>query len=380
MSFCEFATKKIQVRNRTIGAGAPIFLTAEIGAAHGGSVENAKTMIHAAAQAGCDGADIFMADPEAFYVIGTSMKPRDMIKEWHKLAFTDDEWMELFAYAKKEGIILYPTPLDLPSIERCRRFKVEMININSDDTNNYFMLKAAASLGVPMTVHDINIGLTEINFAVRTLLDHGAKDIILLHSTQESGTIGEQYASANLEVMNSYRQLFGGNGVLTGCVEHTSSDFLIYAVSALRPVLISKHIQLNPKENEADAAISVNVEQLNTMVRNVRYVEQAMGGGINQIVVTLSNAESEWCWARRKVLVSAREIPAGKVITEEDLTAKRPGNIGGVNPMQYVHFVGATACETIPENTILEYTMIDNAQPAPYKYPAMDQYVSPQNP
>ncbi len=377
MSFREFANRTIKVRNRTIGVGQPIFLTGEIGSAHNGSLENAKMLVKAAAEAGCDGADIFMANPESFFVHGERYpETARMMETLHRLDFTEAEWFELFEYAKAFDIILYPTPLDLPSIELCRRLGVEMININSDDANNYFMLKAAATLGVPVTFHDIAMGLPEVLMAVKTLQENGCRDIIILHSTHESGTLAEQYASANLEVINSYRQLFTGTGVLPGCVEHTSSDFLIYAVAAFKPALISKHIQIKASDNESDATISVDIANLSAMVQKVRYVEQAIGGGLNQIVVNRENEESEWSWVRRKVLVSARPIPAGKVIEEADLTAKRPGNLGGVSPMQYVNLIGAKAKQDIPDSTILEFSMFDDIQSAPYKFPSMYTYVS----
>lgn len=364
----------IQVRDRKIGAGEKIFLTAEIGAAHNGSIVNAKTMIAAAAAAGCDGADIFMASPEDFYYTGQCLPGRDFFAEWKKLCFTREEWVELFDFARKNQIILYPTALDLPSVELCRELKVEMLNINSDDVNNYFLLKAVASLGIPVTLHDINISLTEVAFAVRTLQDHGCNDIILLHSTQENGAENTLYESANLEVMLSYRQIFGAQGVLAGCVEHTTSDFLIYAVAALRPVLISKHIQICPNDNPGDYHISVDTANLETMVRKVRYVQQALGGGSNEFVLGADGKASEWTLSRRKVLVAARAIPSGKTIEESDLTAKRPGNLGGINPMQYIHLIGAKAHRDISPNEVLEFNLFDEIQSAPYKYPPLNEY------
>lgn len=374
MSFREHWHRTVSVRDRKIGAGEKIFLTAEIGAAHNGSIENAKIMIEAAARSGCDGVDIFMAEPEEFYYTGKCLPGRDFHAEWKNLHFTLEQWRELFSFAREQGIILYPTPLDNASIELCRLLPVEMLNINSDDANNIFLLKAAASLGVPVTVHDINISLTEIALAVRTLQDAGCRDIILLHSTQENGDEATLYESANLEVINTYRQVFGGSGVLAGCVEHTTSDFLIYGVAALRPVLISKHIQIRPSDNPGDYHISVDTANLATMIRKVRYIEQALGGGSNQFVLGANGSATAWTLSRRKVLVAARDIPAGKTIEESDLTAKPPGNLGGVSPMQYIHLIGATAKSEIKANTPLEFEQFSDIRSAPYKYPPLDEY------
>lgn len=375
MDLYQNRTRTIQVRNRFIGAGQPIFLTAEIGAAHNGDVEKARVMIEAAAKAGCDGADIFMASPEDYMWTGDFGRGHgfDIMEAWRKLAFTEEQWAELLELGKKHDIIVYPTPLDLVSVERCRRLGVEMMNINSDDVNNPFLLKAAASLGVPLTLHDINISITEMVNAVKTLQEAGNRDIIVLHSTREGSGEDNLFATADLEVINTYRQIFGATGVLAGCVEHTTSDFLIYAVAALQPALISRHIQICAEDNPADAGMSVDVPFLSEMIKKVRHVERAMGCGNTRLVMGDVPKEIAANTARRKVLVAAKDIPRGKRIAESDLNAKRPGHRGGVNPMAYIHIVGSIAKTDIPADSVLKFEMFDELQEAPYKYPAMDR-------
>ena len=258
-------------------------------------------------------------------------------------------------------------------MELCRRLKVKMVNINSDDANNPLLLKQIASLGVPVTMYDINMSITEISMAVQTLQKAGCHDIILLHSTLESGETETLYATANLEVINTYRQLFGGSGVLAGCVEHTTSDFLIYAVTAMKPALISKHIQLS-NENPHDTTISVDVASLKKMVQQVRYVDMSLGNGFVQELRDADDKLPPGHDKRRKVLVASRDIPAGKVIEESDLTAKRPGHLGGCAPMDYIHFVGAVAKDEIKRNTVMKFALVDNVQESPYKYPALDGF------
>ena len=371
MPFRQFYSRTIQVGNKKIGPGQPIFLTAEIGAAHQGSAENVKIMIKAAAEAGCDGADLFMATPEGFYWCEESAKGRNYRNAWRTLSFTDEEWLEFFELADSLGIILYPTLLDLESVERCRHLPIKMANINSDDANDPFLIRAAASLGVPLTMHDIEITLSELSQTINVFEECGFKDLIVLHSTHESGEESTLYRTANLKVMDTYRQVFGSYGYLTGCVEHTTSDFLIYAVAALEPALISKHIQIS-KDNPHDTKISVKIDDLATMVKKVRYVEMALGLGVVETVVDQNGFRP--VPFRRKVLVAKHDIPAGKVMEMDDFCAKRPGNMGGVASMQYIHLLGATAKQDIPKDTPYEFSQFDNIQPAPYKYPPVKEY------
>ena len=368
---CYFLNKVVKVKNRLIGPGQPIFLTAEIGLSHMGNFGDAKSMIKSAAKAGCDGVDMFMASSDEFY-FAPFMEGNDTRKVWDEQSFNTEQWQELFALADELDIVLYITPLDIVSMRRAAELGTPMINMNSDDINNLLMLEEAAKLGIPITFHDINASLAEVEAAVATFVDNGCKDLIVLHSTQESGEEDSLYASANLNVINTYRTAFGGRGVLAGCVEHTTSDFLIYAVAAMNPVLISKHIQVSSEKNVHDTNISVDIDALSTMIKKVRYVEMALGQGNNQKVVDKDGKLSFGAIARRKVLVAACDIQAGKIIDKNDLVAKRPGRLGGLNPWSARLLIGSKAKQDISKNSLLNMNMFEDYQELQYKYPDIE--------
>lgn len=370
------------VRGKTIGGGR-IFMTAEIGYAPMGNINYAKTMIRAAADAGCDGCDMFSCSHGRNFAFSqfSDTRPGEGIPAYYehvrKLQFTFEEWQELFRYADECGVILYQTPLDVDAVRMADRLGVPMVNINSDDINNPLLLRAVAELGVPVTMHDINATLSDVESAVMTLRGYGVKNLVVLHSTQESGDEDTLFASANLEVINTYRQAFGGLGVLAGCVEHTSSDFLIYTVAAFRPAVLSKHIYIDvPDRNVPDAPCSVNVEYYAAMVKKLRYSEMALGIGNNQLLVSLYNGvENTDRYKRRKVLVAARDIPAGKVIDENDIMAKRPGHFGGLSGWNARIIIGATARTDIAFDTILSFNHFENFPDQDYKFPELQKVI-----
>jgi sialic acid synthase SpsE len=285
-----------------------------------------------------------------------------------------EQWQELMRVAEKNNIVMYATPLDLISLRKAADLKVPMININSDDVNNIRLLEEAAQLGVPITVHDIGASLSEMETAVMTLINNGAEEVILLHSTQESGDENVLYGAANLRVMETYRSAFGDLGVLVGCVEHTTSDFLIYAVAALGPVLISKHIQIADSGNKHDPNISVNSSSMDSMIKKVRYVEMALGGGHNQKVTTLAENDTKAA-TRNKVLVADCDIPAGKIIEKNDIVAKRPGRLGGLHPSQSRLIIGSKARCEVKENTLLNLNMFENFPEPEYHFPDIDAFI-----
>lgn len=359
-----------RVSGRAIGPGEPIFLTAEIGCSHMGDFQAAKEMLLGAKRAACDAADLFLASPEDFYAASAP----HAIEEWRREGLSPDEWRQLFRYAEDIGLILYLTPLDLPSVRMAVELGAPMLNVNSDDVNNPAHLELVGSTGLPVSMHDIGATLAEVEAAVQVLSSAGCRDIILLHSTLEAGTSERYYATANLRVMDTYRAAFSGKGVLVGCVEHTSSDFLIYAVAALEPVLISKHIIVRHTEGAPDDEISVDLHGLQDMVRNVRLVESALGSGANCVITDINGRMPPSSESRRKILVAARDIPQGKTIDKQDIVAKRPWAKGGLHPWKMRELYGAKAARAIARDEVLTLNMFADLPAVDYKFPAPDEF------
>ncbi len=340
----------VEVKGRKIGYGQPIFLTAEVGCSHRGDVEKAKTMMRAAAEAGCDGVDMFVWDPPANRWDGN-------IQDLYDESLDPEEWQQLYDLADELEIVLYQTPCDAPSVDLALSLPNPMLNINSDDITNPIMLEKIGASGLPVTFHDINASLGEVEAAVTRLQEASAQGPIILHSTLESGDTELAYASANLRVIDTYKAAFTGRGALVGCVEHTTSMHLIYAVAALEPVLISKHLLIAYDPDTPDNVISVDIKNLKTMVRNVRLVEQALGEGVNSIVADAEGNIPQGSFERRKVLVANTDIATGTVIGAEHIAAKRPCVPGGLHPWMMQYLLGARADQDLPKDTVLNFNM-----------------------
>ncbi len=363
------AVEVINVNGRRIGPGEPIFITAEIGCAHDGDFERCKYLMRVAREAGCDGADIFWIDPDTYVHrdVGLEGVFDSYLAEIERLSFSDQQWEEIFRFGNQIGLIQYCTPLGEGAIERAVAAGAPMLNINSDELNDPGFLRKIARAGVPVTMHDINATLGEVEFAVTTLLGNGCQDIILLHSTLEANDPTLSYEGANLRMIETYRKAFQDRGVLAGCVEHTTSKWLIYAVAALEPVMISKHLMVRHDDEVADSNISFEASEMEEIVRNVRRVEQSMGQGSNFTICKKDgNLPASNIW-RRKVLVCARDIAAGETLSCDDFMAKRPGNIGGLHPWYGDFLHGARARVDMPKNTLINLNMVEDIPPPEYR-------------
>ena len=365
--------RNIYVKKRAIGPGNPIFVTAEIGSSHMGDFNAAKELLLGAKKAGCDGADLFLAHPEDYY--RASAETQGAIRVWKGEELSPEEWRRLFAYAKEIDMIMYLTPLDLTSVRLAVELGSPMLNINSDDVTNLTHLELVASTGLPVTMHDISATLAEVEAAVYTLNMAGCKDITLLHSTLESGDEDSSrlYCTSNLRVMETYRSAFSDRGVLVGCVEHTTSNFLIYAVAAMQPALISKHIIVKHKEGAPDSEISVELRSLQNMVQNVRYVEMALGSGSNCLVTDINGEMSPKFKIRRKVLVAARDIPKGELVEKRDIVAKRPWMEGGLHLWKSRELYGAKTRRFIHKDEVLDFNMFEQFLTTQFRFPELQK-------
>lgn len=365
-------SKIIRIKNRSIGPDEPIFITAEIGCSHRGDFQAAKEMLLGAQKAGCDGADMFIASPDDFYAAHCP----EGRQAWEKQGLAVDEWRSLFHYADEIGIILYLTPLDMPSVKMAVELGSPMLNINSDLVTDLRFLKLVGSLKVPLSMHDIGCTLAEIQGAVQILQSAGCEDLILLHSTLEleGERLKNFYATANLRVMDTYRTAFRSKGVLVGCVEHTSSKFLIYGVSAREPVLISKHIIVKHTEGAPDNQISFELKELQSMVQNVRAIEMSLGSGMNCMITNKYGQMEKDSQTRRKILVAAKDISQGKVVDKNDIIAKRSWVEGGLHPWKMLELYGAKAKKNISKDEILNFNMFYDFVVNQYKFPDIEKF------
>ena len=182
----------------------------------------------------------------------------------------------------------------------------------------------------------------EIGAAIRVLKENGAGEITLLHCNTEYPTM---YEDANLGAMVWLREHFG---CPVGLSDHTNGTICDVAATALGAVVIEKHFTLDKNMEGPDHKASLEPAELAEMVRAVRCTEAAMGSGIKAV----SPSEAKNKPIARKSIVAARRISAGELLTEENLTTKRPGS--GIDPMRWNEVLGTRAVRDFEPDELIE--------------------------
>ena len=204
---------------------------------------------------------------------------------------------------------------------------------------NYPYIRKIARYGEPVILSTGMCELYDIEAAFNVLLEEGVKkeDITILHCNTEYPT---PYQDVNLHAMLEIGNKFG---VKIGDSDHTKGIEVPIAAVALGATVIEKHFTLDKNMEGPDHKASLEPDELKAMVSSIRNIEQALGTGHK----TISESERKNIEIARKSIVAARPIKKGELLTEDNLTVKRPGN--GINPMRWNEVLGTVAIKDYQE-------------------------------
>lgn len=329
-----------------------VTIIAEAGVNHNGNFDLAVKMIHEAKLAGADYVKFQTAVPE---LVISSIAPKAEYQkettgsEQSQLEMCKAIHLPLSAYAQlkkicdTEGIGFMSTPFDLVSIDTLEPLDMDYYKIPSGEITNLPYLRKIASKGRKVIMSTGMCELDEIDAALNVLYDGGLQknDIILLHCNTQYPT---PYEDVNLKAMQTLRDRFG---VAVGYSDHTRGIEVPIAAVALGATVIEKHFTLDCNLPGPDHKASLEPEELKKMVDSIRNIEKAIGTGEKHVTAS----EQPNIIVARKSIVAAVDIKAGEILSEENITVKRPGN--GISPMLWDSVIGTRAVKDFPKDTLI---------------------------
>lgn len=325
-------------------------IIAEAGVNHNGSLKIAKDLVKEAKSAGADIVKFqtfnveMIASKQAGMAeyqkenTGKTQSQQEMLK---KLSLSQNDFIELAEYCKKIGIQFLSTPFDIESIHFLNDLQ-SIWKIPSGEITNYPYLVEIAKTGKPVIMSTGMAALKEVEEAVGVLHDHGSGEISLLHCTTEYPTPIDE---VNLRAMLTMKDRFGCK---VGYSDHTEGIEVAIAAVAMGAIVIEKHFTLDKKMEGPDHKASMEPDELKAMVKAIRNIEKAVGTGEKRP----SPSEIKNMVIARKSIVARRDIKQGEVLTEDNITTKRPGN--GIIPMRWKEVLGTKAVRDFAEDEIIE--------------------------
>ena len=330
-----------------------VIIIAEAGVNHNGDLDMARQMVLAAKEAGADYVKFQTAVPEL--VISTFAPKAEYQKEttgeeMSQLEMCKAIHLPLEAYAglaglcRETGIGFMSTPFALVSIDCLIPLKQDYWKIPSGEITNLPYLRKIGALGEKIIMSTGMSTLAEVENALQILEQAGTprSNVILLHCTTQYPA---PYESVNLRAMDALATL-GCAGV--GYSDHTVGTEVAVAAVALGACVIEKHFTLDRNLPGPDHKASLEPDELKQLVSAVRHAEEALGSGRKEVAA----AEAANMEVARKSIVASRNIAAGEMLTEENITVKRPGN--GISPMLWDSVLGTRAVRDFGADELIE--------------------------
>lgn len=339
-----------------------VYIIAETGCNHNGSLEMAKQMVDAAKAAGVDAVKFhtFSADaliskyaPKAEYQKDTTGVADTQLEMTRKLELSHENFLILRDYTRSLGMDAFSTGFDLGSVDFLIESGQSIWKIPSGELTNLPLLRRVGGVQVEGKRLLLSTGMAtidEIRTCVETLIEAGTpRDcIVLLHCNTEYPTPDEDVnVSAILDIKANFPDL------QVGLSDHSLGSIAAVAAVAMGATVIEKHLTLDKSLPGPDHKASATPEELACLCASVRRTEKMYGVG--QKIVT--DSERKNMIVARKSIVALRAIKAGEVLSEENVTTKRPGN--GISPMRWDDVLGKVAPRDFEEDELIEVPGID---------------------
>lgn len=329
-----------------------VFIIAEAGVNHNGSLVTAKELVDVAACAGADAVKFqsFKAEAlvsahteKASYQKQSTDKHETQLNMLKKLELDVDAHKELMEYCDQKGIMFLSTPFDLESITLLDDLGLSIFKIASGEITNLPYLEKLGSLKKNIILSTGMSKMGEIESALDILTSAGTKkeQITVLHANTEYPT---PMKDVNLLAMKTIENTFKIN---VGYSDHTLGIEVDIAAVALGAKVIEKHFTLDKNMSGPDHKASLEPKELNAMVTAIRNIELALGNGVK----SPSESEIPNMPIARKSLVAKCDIANGETFSEFNITIKRPGT--GISPMRWPEILGTVALKSYKADDLI---------------------------
>jgi len=329
-----------------------VFIIAEAGVNHNGSIDIAKKLIDAAVASGADAVKFqtFKAEnlatkyaKKANYQKNLTNQKESQFDMLKKLELSKEMHTELINYSKIKDIKFLSSPFDYESIELLRDLGLKIFKIPSGEITNLPYLRHIGKLNKKIILSTGMSNIDEVKTALDILINSGTKkkNIIVLHANTEYPTPMED---VNLKAMLTIGKELEVN---FGYSDHTLGIEVDIAAVAMGAKCIEKHFTLSCNMKGPDHKASLEPDQLKEMVKAIRNIERALGSNIKKP----SKSELPNIQIARKSIVAKTKIKKGDILRENNITVKRPG--GGISPMKWDNVVGTKATKDYSEDELI---------------------------
>jgi sialic acid synthase SpsE len=341
----------VKLKNdRIVGDYLSPYFIAELNTSHFGNMDIARSMIDKAKECGCDCVKFQSWSHETLYSKGHYKENPIARRIVKKFSFSPDQLRELANYSAQVGLDFSSTPYSKEEADfLANECGAPFIKIASMELNNTPYLSYLGSLGVPLILSTGMGTMPEIIRAVKTIESTGNNQIIILHCVS---IYPVEPTAIRLQNILGLRSEFPAHPI--GYSDHSIGMEIPVAAVALGACLIEKHFTLDSSKIGMDNQMATEPDDMAKMIGACKRVHSSLGGTER----ILLDAEKNQIPKMRRSIVAKRNLPAGHVLTAEDLDAKRPGS--GIEPCEIHGLIGKKITVDLEADEIISLECIDS--------------------
>ena len=329
-------------------------VVAEVAQAHDGSLGAAHAFIDAIAAAGADAvkfqthiaaAESTPAEP---WRIKFSTQDATRYDYWKRMEFTEAQWRELKAHADQRGLQFLSSPFSVEAVELLERVGVAAWKVASGEVSNAPMFERMAATGLPVMLSTGMSPLSEIDAAVKRIQARGLPLTVLQCTTAYPCPADK----LGLNLLDTFRQRYH---CPVGLSDHSGTIYPGVAAAALGASVIEVHITLSRQMFGPDVPASLTPEELEQLVRGVRFIGTALANPVDKDALAAEAAPLRQMFM--KSVVARADLPAGTVLTQEHLAAKKPGT--GIPAARLPELIGRRLVRDVGRDMLLDDSMLE---------------------
>lgn len=347
----------ISIGERSVGAGHPPYIIAEMSGNHNQSLERALALVESAAKAGAHALKLqtYTADTMTLDLDEGEFHISDPHSPWHgyslyklyQQAHTPWEWHKpIMELGRRLGMDVFSTPFDASAVEFLESLEVPCYKIASFENTDLPLIRRVAATGKPLILSTGMATQQELHEAVTAARQAGCKDIVLLKCTSAYPALPQSY---NLATLADLRTRFDCQA---GVSDHSLGLAVPLTAVALGATVIEKHFTLSRADGGVDAAFSLEPAELEELVQATKFSWQALG----EVRYGPGTEESGSLQFRRSLYI-VKDIAAGEKLGPEHLRAIRPGM--GLPPKFYDALIGKTAARDLKRGMAVQWTFFE---------------------
>jgi len=338
----------ILINDKIINTNSQAYIIAEIGSNHNNNYETAIEMIDRAKDSGVDAVKFqsFKADKHySKYTPRHSNYDKDIYQLIKELEINKNWMREIKKYCDTIDLDVFSSPCDYETIDEMIELETGALKVASFDLTDIELIRYMAKSDLSVLLSTGMATMSDIENAVNTCREY-TNNFALLQCTSLYP------APPNLSNLSAIKTMQLAFGCLVGYSDHTLGDHVAIAAVAMGAKIIEKHYTLDRHMHGPDHAFATEPDELKSMVVRIREVENSIGDGIKN---GPRDKEAE-NYSLRRSLIANKDINKGEILSEKNITIKRPGY--GIEPKNYNIVKGRTAKVNIKEDEWITWDKI----------------------